>query len=173
VVAALDATAQYDWRDFLVSRLDAPSDHAPLGGIEGSGWKLAFSETPNIDLEDGERSDHMTSEIHSIGVWLKDTGVLADVTPGMAAAAAGLAPGMKIVAVNGRRYSREVLRDAIKATQGGATRLELLVENADYFHTHVIDYAGGRRNPHLVRDESQPDLLSPILAPLAQGQGPH
>jgi hypothetical protein len=31
-----------------------------------------------------------------------------------------------------------------------------------------VDYHGGERYPHLVRDESKPDLLSAITAPMVK-----
>jgi hypothetical protein len=70
---------------------------------------------------------------------------------------------MKVIAVNGRRFSPDVFRDAIKASKGNSAPIELLVENADYYKTYKIDYHGGEMYPHLVRDESKPDLLGDIL----------
>ena len=71
-------------------------------------------------------------------------------------------PGMKLIAVNGHQYSPEVLRDALRAGKSSTAPLELLVENTDYYKTYALDYHGGERYPHLVRDESKPDLLSEI-----------
>ena len=70
---------------------------------------------------------------------------------------------MKLVAVNGRRYSADVLRDALKSAKNGNGQMELLVENTDYYKTYIINYTGGEKYPHLVRDESKPDLLTEIL----------
>ena len=70
---------------------------------------------------------------------------------------------MKVVAVNGRRFSADVLRDALKAAKTGTAPIELLVENTDYYKTYKIDYHGGEKYPHLVRDDSKPDLLTEIL----------
>ena len=78
-------------------------------------------------------------------------------------AKAGIGPGMKLIAVNGRQFSPEVLRDAIKAAKGSSAPIELLVENDDYYKTYKLDYHGGEMYPHLVRDASKPDLLSEIL----------
>jgi hypothetical protein len=38
-----------------------------------------------------------------------------------------------------------------------------LIENTDYFRTFNLDYHGGEKYPHLVRDESKPDRLSEII----------
>jgi hypothetical protein len=65
--------------------------------------------------------------------------------------------------VNGRRFSAEVLHDAIKAAKGTAEPIELLIENTSYYKTFKLDYHDGEKYPRLVRDESRPDLLSDIL----------
>ena len=72
---------------------------------------------------------------------------------------------MKVLAVNGRKFSGEVLQDALKASKRGSQALELLVENTDYYKTFKIDYHGGEKYPHLVRDESKPDTLTEIIKP--------
>jgi hypothetical protein len=70
---------------------------------------------------------------------------------------------MKVVAVNGKRFSAEVLHDAIKAAKGGTDPIELLVENTDYYKTNKLNYHDGEKYPRLVRDESKPDLMTDIL----------
>jgi len=37
------------------------------------------------------------------------------------------------------------------------------VENTEYYKTYSLDYHGGEKYPHLVRDESKPDLLGEII----------
>jgi hypothetical protein len=70
---------------------------------------------------------------------------------------------MKIVAVNGHRFSADALHDAIKAAKSGSDPIELLVENTDYFKTFKLDYHEGEKYPRLVRDETKPDLMAEIL----------
>jgi len=94
---------------------------------------------------------------------LRDDGGIEDTIEGMPAAKAGIGPGMKVVAVNGRKFSGDVLRDALKAGKNSGSSLELLVENTDYYKTYKLDYHGGERYPRLVRDEAKPDSLSEIF----------
>jgi len=68
-----------------------------------------------------------------------------------------------LVAVNGRRFTPHVLHDALKMGMSTDQPLALLVENADYFQTFNVNYHDGDKYPHLVRDESKPDLLSEII----------
>ena len=163
VVSALNQIAPYDWRGFWTERLTNHGPGAPLGGIEGSGWKLVYDDTPSEMLSGLAGMYHFVASAFAFGLVLNDDGAISDTTEGMPAAKAGIGPGMKLVAVNGRRFSPEVLRDAVKATKNSSTPLELLVENTDYFKTYKIDYHGGEKYPHLIRDDTKPDLLTEIL----------
>jgi predicted metalloprotease with PDZ domain len=163
VVNTLNQVAAYDWRGFWTERLTNHGPGAPLGGIEGSGWKVVYDETPSEMESSAESLHHFIDVAYSIGLDLRDDGGITDTIEGMPAAKAGIGPGMKLVAVNGRKFSVEVLHDALKAGKNSPEPLALLVENTDYYKTYLIDYHGGERYPHLVRDESKPDLLSDIL----------
>ena len=162
VVSALNQIAPYDWRGFWTERLTNHGPGAPLGGIDGSGWKLVYDDVPSDMLSGSAGMYHFVPSALAVGLILNDDGTISDTTEGMPAAKAGIGPGMKLVAVNGRRFSPEVLRDAVKATKNNAP-LELLIENTDYYKTYKIDYHGGEKYPHLVRDDSKPDLLTEIL----------
>lgn len=163
IVNALNQIAPYDWRGFWIERLTNHGPGAPLGGVEGSGWKLVYDETPSDFERSEDRSENQINEAFSVGLVLKDDGEVSDTVEGMTAAKAGLGPGMKIVAVNGRKFSMDVLHDAIKTAKGGSDPIQLLVENTEYFKTFMLDYHDGEKHPHLVRDESKPDLLGEII----------
>ncbi len=120
-----------------------------------------YDDNPSEMMTGSAGMYHFVPSALAIGLMLNDDGTISDTTERMPAAKAGIGPGMKVVAVNGRRFSPEVLRDAVKDTKN--IPLELLVENTDYFRTYKIDYQGGEQYPHLVRDDSKPDLLSEIL----------
>jgi hypothetical protein len=69
-----------------------------------------------------------------------------------------------VVAVNGRRFTPQVFRDALASGMNSKEPLQLLVENTDYFRTFNLDYHEGEKYPHLIRDESKPDLLTAIVS---------
>jgi predicted metalloprotease with PDZ domain len=163
VVNTLNQVASYDWRGFWTERLTSHGPGAPLGGIEGSGWKVVYDETPSEMESSAESLHHFIDVAYSIGLDLRDDGGITDTIEGMPASTSGIGPGMKVVAVNGRKFSVDVLRDALRAGKNSSEPLALLVENTDYYKTYLLDYHGGERYPHLVRDESKPDLLSDIL----------
>src|SRR4051812_19122013 len=167
VVNGLNQVAPYDWRTFLRTRLDRTGERAPLGGIENSGWRLVYTEQESDFMKARERDRKNTVEWYSIGLDLDSKGKITDSVKGMAAEKAGLAPGMRVVAVNGREYSADVLRAAIKAAKGTSEPIELLIENGEFYKTYKVDYHEGLKYPHLERDASKPDLLSDIMKPHA------
>jgi predicted metalloprotease with PDZ domain len=167
IVNGLNQVAPYDWATFLRTRLDRTGERAPLGGIENSGWKLVYTEQESDFMKAHERDRKNTVEWYSIGLDLDSKGKITDSVKGMAAEKAGLAPGMRVVAVNGREYSADVLRAAIKAAKGTSEPIELLIENGEFYKTYKVDYHEGLKYPHLERDASKPDLLSDIMKPHA------
>jgi predicted metalloprotease with PDZ domain len=173
VVAALNEVAPFDWRTFLAYRLNSTAPPAPLRALEASGRRLLYTDSPNDLLWATEKERHLADLTYSLGVTLRDKGedpehgTTLDVIPGMPAAQAGIAPGMKLLSVNGHRWSPKRLRDAIHAAKTTRRPLELLVENAGLSQTYTVSYYEGERNPHLERDPARPDLLSEIIKPHA------
>jgi predicted metalloprotease with PDZ domain len=164
VVAALNAVAPHDWRAFLDQRVYRIAPHPPLGALEATGWRLVYNDTPNWYQSLRERTTKQADVSFSIGLWIKNDGTIADVVYGSPAYAAGLMPGMRINAVNGRKYAGDVLREELRAKQP----LELSAEQGSFAGTFRIDYSGGEVFPHLERIEGKPDVLSDILRPHAK-----
>ena len=163
IVRALNTVAPYDWATFLHDRVDRVQAHPPMQGVTQGGWQLAWSDTITDVQRAHEKENEDTDESNSIGVTIGKDGNVGDVIPGSAAFKAGIVPGNTLVAVNGRRWSVELLRDAIRRTKTDGTPIELLVSNKDFFRTAKLDYAGGLRYPVLRRNAAQPDLISAIL----------
>jgi predicted metalloprotease with PDZ domain len=167
VVNTLNEIVHYDWRSFFTERLKSHGPGAPLGGIENSGWKLVFNDTPN---ESDRITETATQEVNlefSLGFIIHGPGGddgdrLLDVIPGSPAANAGLAPGMRLVAVNGRKWSPDILRDAIKQAKSSPEPIALLAANGDFFQTYAVDYHRGERYAHLEQISGKADLLSDI-----------
>ena len=167
VVATLNQITPYDWAKLLRERLDSKSPHAPVGGIENGGWKLIYNDQKNATMEAAAKEGNALDLSFSLGMIVTKEGDVRDVIPGMPAYAAGLAAGMKIIAVNGRKFSKDVIRMALHSGVHNQKSLALLAENAEYYNTYNVDYHGGEKYPHLVRNDAQPDLLTEIIKPLA------
>jgi predicted metalloprotease with PDZ domain len=168
LVRALDAVQPYDWAGFFQTRLRSTDPHAPLGGIHGGGWKLVYNGTPSDLWKAFEQYRKDIDLSFSIGLRVKEDGTIEDVALNGASAKAGIAPNMKLIAVNGREFSPTALREAVQQTATSTTPLELLLKTGVYYKTYRVDYHGGEQYPHLQRDERAPDLISLISAPLAK-----
>jgi predicted metalloprotease with PDZ domain len=162
IVSALNQIAPYDWRGFWTDHLTNYGPRAPLGGIEASGWKLTYDEYPSDLDRAADRDGKAIGAHYSVGMLINADGVVRDTIEGMTAAKAGIGPGMKILAVNGRAFTPDIWHDAIRAAKTNTSPIELIVENTDYFRVIKLDYHGGEKYPHLTRDESKPDLLTEI-----------
>ncbi|MHB1795171.1 MAG: M61 family metallopeptidase [Acidobacteriaceae bacterium] len=165
VVSNLNAVEPYDWAAFLTEKLTTKENHAPLGGIENGGYRLTYTDTPN-SMEESMETLRGVDAWYSLGLHLSHQGVLRDVLFDSPAYKAGLGPGMKIVAVNGRAYTDALMHDAIRNSKTAQVPMELIVENTGYYRVVKLDYHGGERYPHLQRVDSKPDMLDQILQPL-------
>jgi predicted metalloprotease with PDZ domain len=163
VIKTLNSIAPNDWATLLQDLVEKTSTHAPLGGIERGGWKLVYSEIPNQFMAASEKVSGGVDLSYSLGMSLTKAGEVEDVIPDSAAARAGLAPRMKILAVNERRYNREEMLDAIREAAKNHRAMDLLIENSDFVKSHSINYFDGVKYPHLERVEGQPDILTEII----------
>ena len=161
VVKTLNGIESYAWADYLRSRLDG---HGPLiGGLEAHGWKLVYTGEPSSTVKGMAAFFKGLDLTYSVGFSVAPTGAVGDVLWDGPAFKAGLSPGMSLVAVNGRVFSPEVLKEAVIAAKDSKAPIELLVKNFDEFQTLKLDYHEGLKYPHLVRDEIKPDTLTELL----------
>jgi predicted metalloprotease with PDZ domain len=164
----LKSVQPYDWAEFLNTRLHSTGPHAPLGGIEHSGWKLIYNGVRSEFWKATEEERKLIDLAYSIGLKVKEDGAIVDVALGRPAQKAGIAPASKLIAVNNRQFTATVLREAVQKTATSSEPLELLIKVGEFYEVHRIDYHDGERYPHLERDTANPDLLSAIIAPLVK-----
>jgi predicted metalloprotease with PDZ domain len=161
IVRGLNSIAPYDWAKFLHDRLDSTSPNPPLGGIENGGWKFLF----NDQAPKGETHHGNVGDTYTIGLRLANDGTVIDSIVGGPAFKAGISSGMKVAGVNGRVYDHDLLADAIAASPHTSEPITLLVVIDSYYQTSPVDYHGGDRYPHLIRDDSKPDYLDDLAGP--------
>jgi predicted metalloprotease with PDZ domain len=167
LVAALRELMPDDWGGFFTQRLNSTAPEAPLGGVESSGWRLAYRSEMSGNSGGNDSASARADLRYSLGMAMRESGEISDVIADGPAARAGLAPGMHVIAVNNRKYSLALLRQAIRDAEGTEKPMELLVEDREFFSTHRVEYHNGERSPFLERDSARPDLLSQILLPRA------
>jgi predicted metalloprotease with PDZ domain len=166
VEASLSAICPYDWHTFFEQRIYQVNSQPPTDGLQAAGWRLVYNPAPNNKIFYDDLPGAPTYYANaSIGLLLQKDGTIFDVVPGTPAYDAGLGPSMKVVAVDGRPYSPDVLTESIAHPPNG--KISLIVSNFDTVQTREIRYAGGVRNPHLEPIPGRSDYLTEILAPRA------
>jgi predicted metalloprotease with PDZ domain len=170
LVADLNAVTPYDWAAFLRDRVYKITAHADLAGIEQGGYKLVYNDKPTatertLASVPGPRPRGFDCWF-SIGIRVGTDGSIYDVRWDGPADKAKLAPGEKIMAVNGQIYSAEALRAAIRAAKASAEPIHLIVQAESFVSMADIDYHDGERYPALERVDGAPGYLDEITKPL-------
>lgn len=167
VVKALSAVAPYEWDKFLTQRLHSHGPGAPLEGVSRGGWKLVYTELPTDYLRQLEDQRKVADFSFSLGLDVsgREPGQVTEVLWGSPAYDADLTVGTLILAVNGRDYRPERLREAITTAHNGHTPIELIVKNLDRYRVLKLAYYDGLKYPRLERVERTPDRLSAITKP--------
>lgn len=165
LITALNQVVAYDWNSVLQGDLLAlrPTPVAP--GLEAAGWRVAYNDEPNQAMADAEIVSQQTDLSTSIGLIIDQDGTILDVAPDSAAGRSGLAPGSKLMGVNQRVYSADLLRQAIVSAETTQQPIELLTLTNSFYANVSVPYSQGLRSPHLTRIAGKPDLLTTILKP--------
>jgi predicted metalloprotease with PDZ domain len=169
LIADLNQVMKYDWASFITERVDRINPHADLAGIEQGGYKLVYKDKPSASERTMAVAGSRRSGLnvwYSIGLRLGNEGVISDVRWGGPADKANLAPGAKILAVNGKVFSADALKAAIRDAKGNTEPIHLILQSDTFVSMADIAYHDGERYPVLERVEGSPTYLDEITKPL-------
>jgi len=169
LIKDLSEVVPYDWTKFLHEHIDLINVRADVTGIEQGGYRLVYHEKPNksermMVSASGPRRGGL-DVWYSLGARISGEGMISDVRWNGPSDKARLAPGYKILAVNGHIFSSEALKDAIDAAKGATEPIHLIVQEDTFVSPFDIDYHDGERYPVLERIEGTPAYLDDITAP--------
>jgi len=160
VCRTLDTIAHDDWHAFLTRHLDTHDDSEATAGLARAGWRLVYTAEPSDTFLQNEAEGGGLDLGYSIGAIVDDDGTVDSVAWDSPAFRAGLAPGTRILTVEGASYSREALR-LVTAKSKAVIGLETSADGER--RSLKITHAGGLRYPHLERIAGTPDRLSALL----------
>ncbi|MGB6973896.1 MAG: M61 family peptidase [Terracidiphilus sp.] len=167
----LNEVVPYDWATFLRDRVYKINPHADLSGLTQGGYTLVFQDKPTPSerlLSSAGRRRGGLDCWYSIGLRLGNDGRIRDVLWNGPADKAQLAPGEKILAVDGQIFSSDTLRKAIRKAKDSTAAIQLIVQADSFVHNASIDYHGGERYPALERVSGTHDYLDEITTPLTK-----
>jgi predicted metalloprotease with PDZ domain len=165
LIAALNHVAPFDWNSLLQADLLATRPTPVSPGLEAAGWTVVYTDEPNRAAVDTESTSQQADLSTSIGLVIDQDGTIVDVAPDSAAGRAGLAPASKLMGVNHRVYSADLLRQAIVNAETTPQAIDLLTLTDGYYAEFPVGYHNGLRSPHLSRIAGKPDLLTTVLQP--------
>jgi predicted metalloprotease with PDZ domain len=165
VVATLTKVQLYDWRSYLRAKVYGVAPQAPLEGITQGGYRLVFADEPTKWIKSAEKSGKSSELSYSGGFGVGNDGKISSVLWDGAAFNAGITVGAQIVAVNGRTFSSDGLKQAIKDAAGSGASPELLIHDGDVYRTVKLDWHGGLRYPRLEKVGKGQGTLDALLAP--------
>ena len=173
IVSDLNQVVKNDWAGFLNDRVNGINPRVNVEGIEQGGYKLVYTEKPSEYLRASMASRGSGRDMwFSLGIAFDSDGsTISDVRVGSAADKAKLIPGQKIMAVNGRVFSKDALHAAVRQAKTAPAPLHFILQNDSLVTEADVDYHDGERYPTLVRVEGTPAYLDDIAAPLAQAAG--
>ena len=174
LVADLNQVMPYDWAAFMHQRIDLINPRADLAGIEQGGYRLVYTDKPSasekIIAENGGRRGSPINVWYSLGLRVGADGIVTDVRWNSPADKAKLAPGMKIIGVDGNIFSGDALKQAVIQAKGVTEPIHLITQSDTFLTTADIDYHDGPRYPRLERIEGTPAYLDDITKPLTNPQ---
>jgi predicted metalloprotease with PDZ domain len=165
VVATLNKVQPYDWRGYLQRKIYGVAPEAPLDGINQGGYKLVFTPEPTMWIKSAEMQAKNSDLTYSGGFVVGNDGRITSVLWDGAAFNAGLSIGSQIVAVNGRNFDMDGIKQAIKDAANGGASPQLLVHDGDLYRTVALDWHGGLRYPRLEKTGKGPGTLDALLTP--------
>jgi predicted metalloprotease with PDZ domain len=161
----LNEVVPNDWHAFIQKRVYEVAPTPPDAELARSGWQLVYTSKPNRFMEADDELRHMNNQWYTYGIKINKDGAVTDVREGSPAWNAGMAPGMKITAVDGQAYDSDVLKYVSTQAEHSNGPTAFLVQEDDWYRTVNVDYHGGPKYPHLVRINGTPDMLAKIMAP--------
>lgn len=165
IASKLNALSPYDWAGFLKARLSEKQPNAPLSGLTLGGYRLIYTSEPTPFFRDTEKRGGELNLAFSLGMSVGKGGHVSSIIWDGPAFNAGLTTAAEIVAVNGRVYSDEVLREAVTTAEGGKDPIRLIVRTGQRVREVPVQWNGGLRYPRLERIGLGDGSLDLLLAP--------
>ncbi len=157
-----------DWDALVRERIEEPAQTLDMGPLlRLLGWRIEWAdEQTALQKKLSEGSSGEVNLRESLGVRLSRDAEITDIVPGSPADEAGLAFGMKVMAVGGWAYSAERIRRAVKESKESG-KIAMIVSFGERVEERTVEYSAGLRYPRLERHEGEPDVLSKISMPRA------
>ncbi|MEY3985986.1 MAG: hypothetical protein RLZ59_1431 [Pseudomonadota bacterium] len=166
ITDTLNGLSTYDWTGLFRDRLNGKSPNAPLSGLTLGGYRLVYTREATPFFRDAEKRSNEANLTYSLGLTVGKNGHVNTILWDGPAFKAGLTTAAEIIAVNGRVFTDEVLRDAIGDAEGGKEPIRLIVKSGKRVREIAIAWNGGHRFPRLEKIGTGDGSLDRLLMPI-------
>ena len=164
----LGGIVPYDWHRLFQTFVYSIAPTPPFDEIARAGYRFTLNATPNKYIAANEQLYKFVNSWYDAGMFLGSDGSVQEVRDGSPAWIAGFGVNMKIVAVNDRAFTPDVWHAALKSAPARFEPMDVLVNQAGYYHDISLNYRGGLKYPHLIRMPGSYDMFADILRPHAK-----
>ena len=161
VLRLLDEIVPYNWEKFVEENITRPMPSLSLTVLSLCGYSCDYQQEPGEYLKELMKHEQNVIVLDSLGMEFNKQGHVVNIIPEMPGEKAGFAPTMIVLAVNGKKFSRERLEEAI-AESPKTKKIEFLVSHDESCYSIVVDYEGGSKYFCLRREPNTPDILANI-----------
>jgi predicted metalloprotease with PDZ domain len=165
IVATLNRVQPYDWRGYLTRKVYDIAAQPPLEGITEGGYRLVYAAEPTKWWKSIEKLRKGADFTYSGGFTVGNDGKVQGVLWDSPAFNSGMAMGDQVVAINGRTFDADDLKQAIKNAAGQGPAVQLLIKSGDLYRPATLDWHGGLRYPRLEKVGKGQGTLDALLAP--------
>lgn len=166
VVKTLNKIAPFDWKKLLLERIDGDATKTLLNGFTMSGYKLVYNDVPNIYIKDLEGRNKNINLNYSLGLTTATDGAISAVLWGGRAFNANLAVGDKILAINGRSWSKDNVVEELTSAKASKKPIQLIILADNRYKLINFDYYEGMKYPHFEKVTKDDGALDKLLKPL-------
>ena len=164
----LNEVVPYHWHEFFQKHVYEIAEKPPTSEFKRAGWKFVYNSKPNEFVIADEKLQHNDNQWVTYGLIIGKGGKIDRVREGSPAWNAGMAPSGTVKAINRQSYSPKELAYQMKQAEHSKAPTVFLVERGHTYRSFDVDYHGGPKYPHLVRNPGEPDMLAKIMAPHAK-----
>jgi predicted metalloprotease with PDZ domain len=169
IISVLNSLADEQWAEMIDEKVNKPHDNLNLEVLDQMGYKIGYTDKKSAYLKSREARYQGASLDESLGFYIRNTGIIYDVVVGSLADKAGLYSGAEILGVNGKKFSKIRLENAVKkSTETG--KVSLIVAFGDKIKEIVLEYNKGLRYFTIILEEGKPDRFKEIVAPKVKSE---
>ncbi len=169
IVTRLNNLVELPWDSLIDAKVYQVQQEYEPEAARYAGYRLEYTDEKPDYIKQREKRYKTTSLYESLGFAINDSKKISDIIPESLADSAGMYPGMEIVGVNGKKYTKERLTDALKQTKETGSIMFLTLAGDEFREIEIL-YDKGLQYYILTPLEGFPDRISDIMKPVVTAE---